>query len=344
MEVLELQDQNRAAWDEYVYASDQASIFHLSGWKDVMEDTYGLHPNFLIARENGQIRGGLPLLHINSRLSGHYFTSMPGGICAQDEQTAQALLEVAKELVKANHAKYLILRDSRYKWTLPELVTDEEHCTFVATLCDNSDQMWKAIDRRVRQHINKAIKDNLTVKFGPEYLKDFYHSYSKVMREMGTPTLGLTFFQNVFQTFPDHFTTIMVQNADLQLGGIVAANFKNTIYMVWWGMLPEFYKIRSCHILNWETLKYGCENEFCQVDLGRSKWNSGTFTFKERWPAVPQPLYQQFYLNGISQPPAVGSDMDDDPKYHLFIQIWRRLPFQITDFVGPILRKRMPFG
>jgi FemAB-related protein (PEP-CTERM system-associated) len=344
MQIFELQDTDKAAWDEFVLNLDQATIFHLSGWEGVMTDTFGLKPRFLIAKENGQICGGLPLIHIKSTLSGHYFTSMPGGLCTQDEQAARVLVDHAKELVRDAGAKYLILRDSHHKWDLPELVTNEDHCTFIVQLCGNTEKMWKTIDRRVRQHIQKAIKEDLTVTIGPEYLEDFYDSYSKVMREMGTPTFGLKFFQNVFNQFPENFTTIMVHNHETSYGGIVAACFKNTIYTVWWGMLREYYQNRSCHILNWETFKYGCRNEFCQVDLGRSRWNSGTFTFKERWPAEPKPLYQQFFLNGISEPPGVGSDMDEDPKYRFFVRLWKYLPLKLTDTIGPQLRKRMPFG
>lgn len=344
MQIIELDDERSAAWDDYVFTQNGATIFHLYGWKNVMRNSFGLEPQYLIAMDGDQIRGGLPLLHIKSILSGHFYTSMPGGMCTQDEEAAQALLEHAKGLVRGSKAKYLILRDSRYKWSLPELVTSEEHCTFTVNLCENPEKMWKSIDRRVRQHIQKAVKDELSVKIGPEYLEEFYCTYSKVMRELGTPSLGLTFFQNVFNQFSNHFITIMVHNHDVTYGGIVAACFKDTIYTVWWGMPREFYKNHSCHILNWETLKYGCENEFCQVDLGRSKWNSGTFKFKERWPAEPQPLYQQFFLNGIPEPPGVGSDMDEDPKYRLFVRVWKQLPLTLTDTVGPRLRKRMPFG
>lgn len=344
MQITELEDTAKAAWDEFVYRSNHSTIFHLSGWKNVMREAFGLRPRFLIASENNYILGGLPLLHIKSRLSGHYFTSMPGGVCTENEVAAQALIEHAKGLVRDADARYLILRDAYQKWTLPELITNDDHCTFTVNLPGCSDEMWKSIDRRVRQHIQKAEKHNLTVMIGPEHLEEFYRSYSQVMRDMGTPAFSLKYFQLVFNEFQDNFTAILVQNSKEKCGGIVAAIFNNTIYMVWWGMLREYYQINSCHILNWEILKYGCLNQFTQVDLGRSRWNSGTFKFKERWPAEPRQLYQQFFLNGISEPPGVGSDMDEDPKYKLFIQAWKHLPIKLTDAIGPQLRRRMPFG
>lgn len=347
MNIYEMSDSDtkeKTQWDMYVNQCSQATVFHLTGWKDVMVDTYGLRSHYLLARNKDQFLGGLPLLHVNSRLSGHYLTSMPGGICAQDEETAQALIEQAKALVKTTGAKYLHLRDSHHEWNLPDFITGADHCTFIAELSDCPTTMWKKIDRRVRQHIRKAIKDGLNIKFGPEHLEEFYRVYSKAMRDMGTPTFGLKFFHNVLKKFPNLFSTIMVYQGDRLLGGILIAFFQDTIYTTWWGMLRQHYKLRSCHILHWETLKFGCEQGYHYVDLGRSSWDSGTFKFKSRWPAEPKPLYQQCYLQGISDPPAVGNEMEENTKYRLFMNFWKRMPIPLTDIIGPQLRKSIPFG
>jgi hypothetical protein len=55
-------------------------------------------------------------------------------------------------------------------------------------------------------------------------------------------------------------------------------------------------------------------------------------------------LYQQYFLNGLSQPPAVGGTRADDVQYRSFVNVWQRLPISMTEFLGPHLRKRMPFG
>ncbi len=344
MEVLELQDQGKEEWDKYVYDSAQATIFHLAGWKDVMEDTFGLRSHYLFASEGNRILGVLPLLHVKSRLSGHFFTSMPGAVCAQDEETARALVEQAKELVRASGAKYLILRDGHHKWCIPELVTNEDHCTLLVRLPKDLEEIWRGIKKRARQLTKKAIKDGVEVLTGPDSLDDFYPVYSQAMRDAGTPTLGLRFFRRVAAQFPAHFTLTTVRCGCQILGGGFMAPFKDTVYCTWGGMLRQFYNLRPNHLLYWETLKYGCENGFQWVDLGRSRWDSGTFVFKMNWGAEPRPLYQQYYLNGISQPPTVGSSMEADAQYRLFVKVWRRLPLSVTEALGPQLRKNMPFG
>ncbi len=344
MDICELHDQDRGAWDDFVYGSPEAKVFHLSGWKGVMEASFGLRCRFLYVKHGDQIQGILPLVQVNSPLSGNYFTSMPGSLLAINENAAMILGNHAHQLLKDAGARYVLLRDGYHKWDLEGLVTKNEQCTFTVKLCDDPAVMWKSIDRRVRQHTKHAMDANLHVDFGLEYLDEFYPSYTQTMRQMGTPAFGMGFFRRVFDAFPSNFIVIMVRQNQEILGGIVAAIFKETLYNIWWGMLPEFYELHSCHILYWEIFKYGCERGLTQVDLGRSELNSGTYTFKNRWPAVSQPLYEQFYSNGTSNLPVIGGERSVDRNYRLFVKIWQRLPLTWTNSLGPEMRKHMPFG
>jgi FemAB-related protein (PEP-CTERM system-associated) len=344
MEVLELGDHDRNAWDEFVYDTPQATMYHLAGWKDVMGHAFGLCTHYLHAREGNQILGVLPLLHVKSRLAGHYFTSMPSAICVRCDESAQALVERAKELVRANSARYLILRDSFRKWDFPELLTNEDHCTLVVKLFDDPERIWRGINRRVRQSTQKAITAGVEVVNDPGQLESLYPVYSRAMRDRGTPTLGIDFFRNMLRQFPDHFTVMTVRHERQVLGGGFVGLFGGTVYQTWGGMLRQSYELRPNYLLYWETLKYACENGFQWADLGRSAWESGTFRFKKHWLSEPRPLYQQFYLNGVTQPPPVGSSRASGVQYRVFVRLWRSLPLSIAELLGPQLRSWLPFG
>jgi FemAB-related protein (PEP-CTERM system-associated) len=344
MEVLELQDQDKKEWNEFVYGAAHATVFHLADWRDVFADTLGLQSRFLFAREGGQILGVLPLFHVKSLLSGHFLTSMPGGLCVEDEDAGQALIKRAEEFVKTDSCDYLVLRDSFRKWHVPNMVTNTNHCTFLVKLVDDPEQIWMSVNRRVRQSTKKAIRANVEVVNGPEYLDAYYPVYSRAMREKGTPTLGYAFFSRVLSQFPDHFSVMMVRQNGKVLGGGFAAFFKDTIYNIWGGMLPQYYHLRPNYLLYWETLKNGCLNGYKWVDLGRSARESGSVRFKQHWKGEPQQLYQHFYLNGRSQAPPVGARMVINGRYRLFTRAWRYVPLPLVEVLGPRLRQRMPFG
>jgi serine/alanine adding enzyme len=115
------------AWDEYVYNHPRATLYHLSGWQNVINKTYGHKTYYLMAirePEGSQLTahspqvsvknydlstisyepkviGILPLVHLKHFLFGNSLISIPffdlGGILAGDEETEKALLsEVIK--------------------------------------------------------------------------------------------------------------------------------------------------------------------------------------------------------------------------------------------------------
>ncbi len=344
MGIRELQAQDKVAWDAYVTRASVANPYHLSNWQEVMSETLHLRTHFLWAEDNGRAVGVLPLVRIHSRLAGHYLTSLPGAVCADDEEVAQALIARAVELVKAVGAKYLILRDSLRKWDVPELVTQDHHCTLVVPLSDDPDEVLKSANRRVRQSVNKAARAGIEVEIGREQLDDFYPIYAQAMRDRGTPTQGRRFFRSVFSQFPDNYTLLVMRRNGQILGGGFVAGFENTLFATWGGMLREFYNLRPNYLLYWETLKYACEHGYKWLDLGRSTYDSGAFQFKKQWCAEAQPLYQQAFLNGAAELPVVGDEREGDRSYRWFVKVWERLPLPVTEVAGPWLRKQVPFG
>lgn len=130
-------------WDLYVRNHPEATLYHLSGWKNVIENTYGHNTYYLVALKNeletgkyensnpkpesisfpsllsfqpqaDRIAGILPLVHIKHFLFGNTLVSMPyfdlGGILADDEETEKALLTEAINLAQELKVKNIELR------------------------------------------------------------------------------------------------------------------------------------------------------------------------------------------------------------------------------------------
>jgi FemAB-related protein (PEP-CTERM system-associated) len=344
MEIKELQDQDRARWDEFVSRSKSGCFFHLSGWKSVMESTFQHQTHFLFAEANHRIVGILPLLRVKNLLRGYYLTSFPGGLCAEHAEAANALIERAIEMCKDSQDHYLILRDSQQQWERPEFTTNTEHCTLIVSLDPDPGMVWKKFKKRARQLTNKAIKAGLIVNIGLGLLEEFYPIYSRSMAKKGTPTLGLKFFQRVAQQFPTGFNLFVVCHCDQIIGGGFVFYHKDTIYCSWGGMLREYYDLNPNHLLYWQTMKHGCESGYRRLDLGRSARNSGTYTFKMNWGAEPQLLHQQCYLSNNSKYMIVGYERMQNPGYRLLVKVWSYLPLWLTDPLGPRLRRHIPFG
>ena len=104
MEITELQREDEAAWDAYVYNSPTSTFYHQIGRLNVVETTYKHKPVYLVAKEEGEIKGVLPLFLMKSMIFGNKLLSVPfahyGGVCAGNKIVEETLIEEAKRITE----------------------------------------------------------------------------------------------------------------------------------------------------------------------------------------------------------------------------------------------------
>jgi len=136
MVIETLQPSNTSAWDKYVNASPKANLYHLSGWQNIIEKTYGHKTYYLMVRRepddqetnpsnssnstnpsnpsNTAVVGILPLVHLKHFIFGNILISLPffdlGGILADNEDAGKALLSEAIKLAHELKANTIELR------------------------------------------------------------------------------------------------------------------------------------------------------------------------------------------------------------------------------------------
>jgi len=64
MRIEEYQDVYENAWDAYCERHSQGTFFHKIGWKQLIERVYGYKPIYLMAINNDDIIGVLPLFYV----------------------------------------------------------------------------------------------------------------------------------------------------------------------------------------------------------------------------------------------------------------------------------------
>src|SRR3954469_16915847 len=106
-----LADPKTADWDAFLAGRDEASFFHLSGWRRIFEDVFGVRTHYLFAEREGRVTGILPLVEQKSLLFGHGLIAAPfcveGGPVAEDEASRAALDDAARALMDATGSRYI---------------------------------------------------------------------------------------------------------------------------------------------------------------------------------------------------------------------------------------------
>jgi hypothetical protein len=177
-------------------------------WREVTSRSYGVPARYLIAEQDGHVRGVLPLFRKGGR-SPQLF-SAPGGMLADDDAVANALLEPAREEVRRDRLLWLELRDQKRAW--PGLETNDEHVTMVLELAESPEAQWKAFDAKLRNQIRKGEKAGFTKRWGHAEAGTFHRVLLENMRDLGTPVYSSGLFAAILRHFPQQAELAVVAN------------------------------------------------------------------------------------------------------------------------------------
>jgi FemAB-related protein (PEP-CTERM system-associated) len=88
----------------------------------------------------------------------------------------------------------------------------------------------------------------------------------------------------------------------------------------------------------WELMRRACERGLKTFDYGRSKKDTGPYSFKKNWGFAPQPLHYEYRLY---RGDAIPQNNPTNPKYRAFIALWRRLPIGLANRLGPVIVRNL---
>lgn len=332
-----------ARWDAYVNAAPGAALYHLHGWKQVIEESFGHRTHYLAAQdEAARIVGVLPLAELRSRVFGTMLVSLPffnyGGVCADPGEVRDALFDAAVNLASDRRADFLEVRHED-DWSR-DLPRKTAKVAMRLELAPSPDEVWKQLGSKLRNQVQRPRKEGMTASVGRADLLDaFYDVFAANMRDLGTPVYGKAFFASILRRFPERTWIVTVSHDGQPVAAGFLAGFKDRLEIPWASSLKSHNRLSPNMLLYWTCLEAACERGYRVFDFGRSTPGEGTYRFKEQWGARPHPLYWYYWMRGGGPLPQVNPK---NPKYQLAIALWRRLPLSVTRRLGPHVVKYIP--
>lgn len=328
-------------WDAYVRSRPGATFFHLAGWQRVVARTFGYQGRHLMALGAGGVTGVLPLFLVRGFPTGRTLVSTPmavyGGIAADDEASAQALLVAAQALGRELGVRYVELRDGM---RMPSLHEKDLYVTFRKPIDPNPDVNMARIPRNQRRSIRIALDKGLTYRVGTHDLLDgFYHAYSHSVRNLGTPVYPKALFRNLLDEFGDRCFILAVYHEGRMVAGVQTFLHGGEVLPYYGGALKETFKFSVNDFMYWSLMGVAAERGCTVFDFGRSKKDSGSYHFKRHWGFEPTPLTYQFDL---VRDKAVPDLTPRNPRFSVAIHVWRRLPLAVTERIGPAIIRFFP--
>lgn len=338
-------------YDTYVYTHSHSDLYHLSGWLNIIQKTYG-HKGYLLTAqtEDGRIAGALTIVLIKNFFFGKSLVSLPffdfGGILANHEEAEEALIQEAialskrlgVEAIELRHTQPLSVTPKKINGDIVRWSTRTHKVRMMLKLPDSSDALLASFKSKLRSQIKKPVKSGLhAVVGGTELLDDFYKVFSINMRDLGSPVHSHAMIENVLKEFPGKAKLILVYKDNNPLACSMIVGYKNVLENPWASALREYSRLSPNMLLYWTMLEYACNNRYEYFDFGRSSPDEGTYKFKKQWGAESFPLYWQSICLGGNDCHQNGRS--DKSNYGRAIQIWQRLPVPVTRLIGPRIRK-----
>lgn len=352
--IEELTAADCPAWDAYVRSQADGLPQHLSAWRTVLYNTYGYRTHYLLARRHepptdgqaGTIAGVLPLFFVRSLLTGHTAMTMPGGLCADSREIGELLLAQAREVARRYHADRLVLQDSHRQWP-GAWQTTQGHVNWVVDLRSGEEGLWQRLHRNIRRQVRIGRKEELRVEIGrtPALLPDFYSVLSRFTHQAGTPVFGLRFLEEVVARFPNGYNIVVIYLGPQPIGGYFQLEMGQTVYGAWGATLHDYLALRPVYLAYWSIMADAIAQGFTCLDMGRSPLGSTASAFKGEWSGVAQPIYQQ--VTGIRKPTqgdTIVTQAQTDHTFRTFRRLWPKLPFPVAQFLGPKVRRHIPFA
>jgi FemAB-related protein (PEP-CTERM system-associated) len=334
LNVAALESGGEAAWDEFVRGAPQATFFHLSGWKRVIERAFGHRTFYLYSRRGDSITGVLPLTLVTSLLFGRSLISnafcVYGGILSQDETSTEALEAEAIRIAtheKVDCIEFRSMRGARSGWTQK----GDLYATFRRPIHPSVDLNMKAIPRKQRAMVRKGIANGLRSECD-ETVGRLHHVYAHSVRNLGTPVFPKRYFQLLKDEFGTACDVVTVVNKDRAIASVLNFYFRDEVLPYYGGGLAEAREMAANDLMYWEVMRRACERGCKIFDFGRSKVGTGAYHFKRNWGFEPTPLCYEFR-------PVTGEKIPDlnplNPKFQAIIKLWRHLPLPLTKLLGP---------
>jgi FemAB-related protein (PEP-CTERM system-associated) len=332
-----------AARDAYVRAHPEGTFFHLSGWRRVVEATLGHEPCDFVALRGERIAGVLPLMCAPGLVTKKALISMPyavyGGPLGDDADVVHALTRAAMAEAERLGSSRLELRCQRDLGL--DLRKSELYATFIRELPQRAELVLAGMPKKSRAEARKAReKHGLVLTEGIWYLDDFVRLFHQNKRSLGSPGLPHAFFWGLRKQFGDDVRLHVVHRERRPIAAVMSFLFRGDVLAYYSGTEEGVDReVSASNFMYLALQEWAVERGFKRFDFGRSRKDSGAFSFKEHQGFTPADLHYSFHLVRARELPSLNPS---NPKTRVVRETWAKLPLKLTTVLSGELARYLP--
>lgn len=329
--------------DAFALETPRASFFHCAGWTRAVCDEFGHEDRSLVAERDGCVVGVMPLALCRGLLGGRALISTPYGVYGGPIGTGG---EVERALFDEAEREALALGVGRLEMRCLEdpglgLPKSDLHATFVKGLGTDPADVLPGMPKKSRADARKARNTHgLRLHEGRWYLPDLVRLFHANKRALGSPALPTSYFERLLDTFGDRATIHVVKKDGETLAAVMSFLFRDQVLAYHSGTEPGVDRAFKASVFMYMALQeWSIENGYRIFDFGRSRKDSGAFSFKQHQGFAARDLHYSFRL---VQDRGLPTFNPSNPKTRILQRTWSKLPSGVTQLLSRPASRFLP--
>jgi hypothetical protein len=330
-------------WDGSIRPLCGHSFFHTSAWAGTLRKSYHYTPYYFVDRTATDMKALLPLMEVNSLITGKRGVSLPfTDYCeplVPDVARFEELFRAVLEFGKKQNWNYVEIRggESFFHDAQPA----EYHFGHTLDLTKGTDPIFLRLRDSTRRNIKKAKREGVTITLSasPDSMEEFRRLNALTRRDHGLPPQPACFFRNLFDAIisKDRGVIALASFKGKAVAANVYLHFHDLITYKYGASDRAFRHLRVNNLIMWETILWASGKGFKELCFGRSEpENEGLRQFKMGWGTQERQI--KYYRYDLHKRAFVSSNTAVNPAVK---GIFRSLPIPVLNMAGALLYRHM---
>jgi len=277
-------------WDEQIMGFPDYSFFHSIAWLRLLVDTYGYEPVFFVIEKNKKIEAVIPLMNVNSRITGRRAIALPfSDYCiplVSSTECFENMFNKILEFGEKKKLKYLEIRGGNKFFSDSDISTYDYNHTLDLTI--GEEELHKNFSNTTKRNIKKAYREGVTVDISTSLsaTEVFYEMNCATRKKHGLPPQPKKFFLKLHKYILAQemgFIVIASHNGKNIASAVYLHSGDKALYK-FGASFMEYQNLRANNVVMWEAIKHYANNNFKSFCFGRTEPdNEGLRKFKLGW-------------------------------------------------------------
>jgi len=339
-ELVELCPSSDARWDEFVSAHPDATVYHHSAWTQFLADAYGHTPLYLglMSADGHRLLGVLPLLFVDSLLTGKRLVSLPfTSYCnplMPQSRLEDALSYALNRFRGVRYVELKLLNLPGEKTDHDRLSVESPFVSQILRLPEDLEELFRSFhNTSIRQMVRRARRDGLVVRLASSEaeLRRFYELEVRLRRSQGLPTPPYKFYAGMRRALSPKglFELPVVEFRGNIIAAAVVLKWPSGWHLEYTASDPVYHKHGANQLLAWECIKRAHQEGIRVFDFGRtSLWHRSLLMYKDRWQTRRYPIRYRYFPDNAKRPGW------RDISGSLLVRLNKRLPLAALEWEG----------